>query len=214
MRPNGLPAAVTITATILATLAGCGEEAPAGRVSVLTAQETKSTAPDGKAMPDWNVTNAPHVTSMTSQLGKAACEGGAKPTCTGARYMGTSTFKRSDQAQIVFWVTAFTSEAAAKAAYGANRSWYSRSIAEPKNIDLGSLGDRRDGVQGGVGYEKGDQVGAYAQVRGGTCIAAFTVHESGAGPIDDELVKDLATMLTKRVRQAQNGDRPSAKLES
>ncbi|WSQ11216.1 hypothetical protein OG604_27660 [Streptomyces sp. NBC_01231] len=214
MRLNALPATVAITATILATLAGCGDEAPVDRVSVLTAQETKSAAPDGKAMPDWKVTNTPHVTSLTSKIAETACGGGAKRTCTGARYMGASAFEGTDQARVVFWVTAFKSEATAKAAYGANQSWYSRSIAEPKDIDLGSLGDRRDGVQGGVGYEKGDGVGAYAQVRAGTCLAAITLFESGAGPVDDELVKDLATMFTKRVRQAQNGDAPSAKLES
>lgn len=219
MRLDGTRAGATLAATCLAalaaTLTGCGGDSPGNQVKALTEQEVRSAAPDTAAMPGWKAAGTPHAVALSSDLArKTYCAADGRPVCAGATSMGLSTFTKAAQGA-EFWVTAYRDEAAAKAAYEANWTWNTGSrLKSPQDIDLGALGDRRDAARGTSGYTGRAPNAAYAQVRVGTCIAAVSVHTSGGKAVDGELVEDLAEMFTDRVRQVQNGDTPSAKLDS
>ncbi|MDX3515177.1 hypothetical protein [Streptomyces caniscabiei] len=82
-----------------------------------------------------------------------------------------------------------------------------------KTFSLGPIGDERDARFGFSGYFA--EPGAVTQTRVGTTLLwtlAGSMDKDKDG-VNKDSVRDLATVLAKRARQAQNGDTPSAALD-
>ncbi|MET9132386.1 hypothetical protein [Streptomyces antibioticus] len=86
-----------------------------------------------------------------------------------------------------------------------------RAGQKPKAFEIGSIGDERDARFGTSGFL--GEPGAVTQTRVGTVLLWTETAATDRGGIDEEAVRELATVLAERARQAQNGDTPSAGLD-
>ncbi|MFC9283402.1 hypothetical protein [Streptomyces collinus] len=134
--------------------------------------------------------------------------------CENSRFYGASTFRRDDKAATVtFLIIAYDSEQAARKAYDVLWDGYygKRAGQRAKTFGIGPIGDERDARFGSSGFH--GEPGAVTQTRVGTTLLWTLADSPDRGGIDEDRVRDLATVLAKRARQAQNGDTPSAALD-
>jgi hypothetical protein len=208
---------VAIAAALL--LAGCGGGAESfswnGKAVALTKEQVRETLPDGEAMPGWKETARPTTVPMDKLYRSQACPIKGNAGCESSRFFGASTFQRDDNAATVtFLIIAYDREQAAQEAYDVLwDGYYGKRVGQrAKTFSLGSIGDDRDARFGSVGYD--GEPGTVTQARVGTTLLwtlAYSTDKNKDG-VNEDNVRDLATALAKRARQAQNGDAPSAAL--
>ncbi|MFJ4953047.1 hypothetical protein [Streptomyces sp. NPDC088760] len=207
---------VAITAALL--LAGCGggteSDSGNGKAVALTQEQVRETLPDGVAMPGWKESARPTAVEMDKLYRSQACPIKDNAGCENARFYGASTFRHDDNAATVtFLIIAYDSERAAREAYDVLWDGYygKRAGQRAKTFGIGPIGDERDARFGSSGFR--GEPGAVTQTRVGTTLLWTETASADKGHIDEDGVRDLATVLAKRARQAQNGDAPSAALD-
>jgi hypothetical protein len=207
---------VAIAAALL--LAGCGGGAESdswnGKAVALTKEQVRETLPDGEAMPGWKESARPTAVETDKLYRSSACPIKNNAGCENSRFFGASTFQHDDTAATVtFLIIAYDSEQAAREAYDVlwNGHYGNRAGQRAKTFGIGPIGDERDARFGTSGFR--GEFGAVTQTQVGTALLWTEAASAGKGGIDEDVVRDLATMLAKRARQAQNGDAPSAALD-
>ncbi|MFG3321282.1 hypothetical protein ACGF3J_24835 [Streptomyces sp. NPDC048171] len=204
-----------IVAALLLT--GCGggvqTDGASDKAAALSEDRVRDVLPDDEAMPDWKQSARPTAVKMTDLYRREACPVKGNAGCEESRFFGASTFRHDDTAAYVsFLVIAYNSEEAAERAYDVLWDGYYGDKAGPraKTLELGPLGDERDARFGTSGFN--GEAGAVTQTRVGTTLLWTEAASTGKGGIDEEDVRELATVLAERSRQAQNGDAVSASL--
>ncbi|MFI0730611.1 hypothetical protein ACH4S9_16760 [Streptomyces sp. NPDC021225] len=199
-------------------LAGCGGGAESGsgndKAVALTKEQVRETLPDGEAMTGWKESARPTAVEMDKLYRSQACPIKDNAGCENSRFFGASTFRHDDSAATVtFLIIAYDSEQAAREAYDVlwDGHYAKRAGQRAKTFGIGPIGDERDARFGSLGFR--GEPGAVTQTRVGTALLWTEAASAGKGGIDEDGVRDLATMLAKRTRQAQNGDAPSAALD-
>ncbi|MFG3013822.1 hypothetical protein ACGFZB_25975 [Streptomyces cinerochromogenes] len=207
---------MAIAAALL--LAGCGGGAESdsgnGQVVALTQEQVRKTLPDGVAMPGWKESARRTAVEMDKLYRSQACPIKDNAGCENARFFGASTFRHDDTAATVtFLIIAYDSEQAAREAYDVLWDGYygKRAGQRAKTFGIGPIGDERDARFGSSGFR--GEPGAVTQTRVGTTLLWTEAASADKGGIDEDGVRDLATVLARRARQAQNGDAPSAALD-
>ncbi|MET9448904.1 hypothetical protein [Streptomyces cinerochromogenes] len=207
---------MAIAAALL--LAGCGGGAESdsgnGKVVALTQEQVRETLPDGVAMPGWKESARPTAVELDKLYRSQACPIKDNAGCENARFFGASTFRHDDNAATVtFLIIAYDSEQAAREAYDVLWDGYygKRAGQSAKTFGIGPIGDERDARFGSSGFR--GEPGAVTQTRVGTTLLWTEAASADKGGIDEDGVRDLAAVLAKRARQAQNGDAPSAVLD-
>ncbi|MFF5538659.1 hypothetical protein ACFY71_40475 [Streptomyces cinerochromogenes] len=207
---------MAIAAALL--LAGCGGGAESdsgnGQVVALTQEQVRKTLPDGVAMPGWKESARRTAVEMDKLYRSQACPIKDNAGCENARFFGASTFRHDDTAATVtFLIIAYDSEQAAREAYDVLWDGYygKRAGQRAKTFGIGPIGDERDARFGSSGFR--GEPGAVTQTRVGTTLLWTEAASADKGGIDEDGVRDLATVLARRARQAQNGDAPSAVLD-
>ena len=168
---------------------------------------------DGEAMAGWKESARPTAVEMDKLYRSQACPIKDNAGCENSRFYGASTFRHDDDATTVtFLIIAYDSEQAAREAYDVLWDGYygKRAGQRAKTFGLGPVGDERDARFGTSGFR--GEPGAVTQTRVGTTLLWALAASADKGGIDEDGVRDLATVLAKRARQAQNGDAPSAAL--
>lgn len=198
-------------------LAGCGGGAEGdsgnGKAVALTKEQVRETLPDGEAMAGWKEFARPTVVETDKLYRWQACPIKGNAGCENSRFYGASTFQHDDNAATVtFQIIAYDSEQAAREAYDVLWDGHYGKKAGPraKTFGIGPIGDERDARFGSFFGEPG----AVTQTRAGTALLWTEAISMGKGGVDEDGVRDLATVLAKRAQQAQNGDAPSAALAS
>jgi hypothetical protein len=200
---------------VLAVLSACGHDsAEAKAAAPLSELQTKAVVPDAKAMPGWKVTSPPDAYSMEKARSTEPdlCPKVLRKGCEGVRFVGSSEFSGTKKPLVAFTALAYRNEATAEAAYEVFWNSYRKSLAKPKKLDVGNLGDRHDAIFGVGGYE-GEET-ALAQIRVGTVLISLTTGVGQSTRLDHTLVKELAAALTDRAREAQVGKTPSAGIDA
>ncbi|MEE1758493.1 hypothetical protein [Streptomyces sp. SP18BB07] len=209
---------MAIAAALL--LAGCGGGAESdswnGKAVALTKEQVRETLPDGEAMAGWKESFRPTTLEMDKLSRSEACPIKGNAGCENSRFFGVSTFQHTENAATVtFLIIAYDSEQAARKAYDVLWDGYygKKAGQRAKSFSLGPIGDERDARFGSSGHF--GEPGAVTQTRVGTTLlwtlaGSMDKHENG---VNEDSVRDLATVLAKRARQAQNGNAPSATLE-
>jgi hypothetical protein len=207
---------VAIAAALLLT--GCGGEGESGsgngKAAALTKGQVRQTLPDGEAMKGWKESARPTAVEMDKLYRSQACPIKDNAGCEDSRFYGASTFRHDgDAATVSFLIIAYDSEQAARKAYDVLWDGYygKRAGQRAKTFGLGPIGEERDARLGSAGYN--GEPGAVTQTRVGTTLLWTETASANKGGIDEDQVRDLATVLAERARQAQNGDVPSAALE-
>jgi hypothetical protein len=198
-------------------LAGCGGSAESdsgkGKAAVLRKEQVRQTLPDGEAMTGWTESAQPTAVEMDKVYRSQACPIKGNAGCEDSRFYGASTFRHNDNAATVtFLIIAYDSEQAAREAYDVlwDGHYGKRAGQRAKTFGLGPIGDERDARFGTSGFH--GEPGAVTQTRVGTTLLWTLAASAGKGGIDEDGVRDLATVLAERARQAQNGGTPSAAL--
>ncbi|MFD9028569.1 hypothetical protein [Streptomyces parvulus] len=198
-------------------LTGCGgaeaDNASDDRAAVLSEDEVRDVLPDDQAMPDWKQSARPTAVAMNDLYRREACPIKGNAGCEESRFFGASAFRHDGTAAYVsFLAVAYDSEEAAGRAYDVLWDGYYGKKAGPsaKTLDLGPLGDERDARFGTVGFN--GEPGAVTQTRVGTTLLWTEAASAGKGGVDEDIVRDLATVLADRSRQAQRGNAVSASL--
>ncbi|MFF6814967.1 hypothetical protein ACFZAG_34505 [Streptomyces sp. NPDC012403] len=206
---------VAAAATLL--LAGCGGGAESdsgnGEAVALTKEQARQTLPDGEAMTGWKESARPKAVEMDKLYRSQACPIKDNAGCENSRFYGASTFRHDDTAATAtFLIVAYDSEQAAREAYDVLWDGYygKRAGQRAKTFGLGPIGDERDARFGSSGFR--GEPGAVTQVRVGTTLLWTLAASADKGGIDEDGVRDLATVFAERARQTQNGDAPSAAL--
>lgn len=203
------------TAAVL-LLAGCGgaeSDSTTGKAAALTKDQVRRTLPDGEAMPGWKKSARPTAVRMDKLYRSQACPIKDRAGCEDSRFFGASTFRREDPlSEVTFLIVAYGSEQAAENAYDVLWDGYygNRVGRKPKPFELGPIGDERDARLGTAGFR--GEPGAVTQIRVGTTLLWTMESAARKGDLDKDTIRDLATVLAQRSRQAQNGDAPSAAL--
>lgn len=206
-----------VAAAAALLLAGCGGGAESdsgdGKAVALTKEHVRQTLPDGEAMTDWKESARPTAVEMDKLYRSQACPIKDNAGCENSRFYGASTFRHDDNAATVtFLIIAYDSEQSAREAYDVLWDGYygKRAGQRAKTFGLGPVGDERDARFGTSGFR--GEPGAVTQTRVGTTLLWALAASADKDGIDEDGVRDLATVLAKRARQAQNGDAPSAAL--
>ncbi|WP_405558474.1 hypothetical protein [Streptomyces sp. NBC_01171] len=209
---------VAIAAALL--LAGCGGggdtqiDTENGKAVALTKEQTRKTLPDGGAMTGWKASARPTTVKMNKLYRSAICPIKDKASCENSRFYGTSTFRRDDSAATAtFLIVAYDSEQAAREAYDVLWNYYGKRTGQrARTFSLGPIGEKRDARIGPSGFH--GEPSTITQARVGTTLL-WTMTDSmdkDKNAVTEDSARDLATVLAKRARQAQNGDTPSATL--
>jgi hypothetical protein len=209
------------TATAL-LLTGCGSgtesDSTTGKATELTKEQVRRTLPDGEAMAGWKKSARPTAVEMDKLYRSQACPIKGNAGCEDSRFYGAATFRRDDpSAQVTFLIIAYDSEKAAQDAYDVLWDGYygnqvSQTGQRAKTLELGPIGDENDARLGASGFR--GEPGAVAQIRVGTTLLWTLESAAHKGDIDKDGVRGLATLLAQRSQQAQNGEEPSAALDS
>jgi hypothetical protein len=212
---------MAIAAALL--LAGCGggaeSDSGSGKAVALTKEQVQETLPDAEAMTGWRESARPTAVEMDKLYRSQACPMNDNAGCENSRFFGASTFWHNDNAATVtFLILAYDSEQAARKAYDVLWDGYygRRAGQRAKPFGIGPLGDERDARFGTSDFQ--GEPGAVTQTRVGTTLlwtltTATDKDKDKDRIVDEDGVRDLATVLAKRSRQAQNGDAPSAALD-
>ncbi|MFE3826144.1 hypothetical protein [Streptomyces sp. NPDC059092] len=199
-------------------LAGCGGGAESdsgnGKAVALTKEQAQETLPDGEAMTGWKESDRPKAVEMDELFRSQACPVKDNAGCENSRFYGASTFRQDDNAATAsFLLVAYDSEQAARAAYDVLWDGYygKRAGQKAKTFEIGPIGDERDARFGTSGFR--GEPGAVTQTRVGTVLLWTVAASADKGGLDEDGVRDLATVLAERARQTQNGDAPSAALD-
>ncbi|MER6161608.1 hypothetical protein ABT147_39840 [Streptomyces sp. NPDC001868] len=204
-------------------LTGCGGDAESdswnGKAVALTKEQVRETLPDGGAMTGWKKSARPKTaTAAMDELARGEfCPVNDRAGCENSRFYGISTFRRDDSAAVVhFLIIAYDSEQAAREAYDVLwNGYYGKRVGlRARTFSLGPIGEKRDARFGSSAFH--GEPGTVTQTRVGTTLL-WTMADStdrNEDAVNEDSARDLATMLAKRARQAQNGDTPSAALNS
>ncbi|GHH95699.1 hypothetical protein [Streptomyces capillispiralis] len=197
-------------------LTGCGgAESDTGNAKAvaLTKDQVRETLPDGEAMGGWKESARPTAVEMDKLYRSQACPIKDNAGCENSRFYGASTFRHDDTAATAtFLVVAYDSEQAAREAYDVLWDGYygKRAGQRAKTFELGPIGDERDARFGSSGFR--GEPGAVTQTRVGTTLLWTLAASADKGGIDEDGVRDLATVLAERAEQVRNGDAPTAAL--
>ncbi|MEU9352569.1 hypothetical protein AB0D65_16645 [Streptomyces griseoloalbus] len=198
-------------------LTGCGGGAESdsanGEAVALTKEQVRGVLPDGEAMTGWKESARPKAVEMDELYRSQACPIKDNAGCENSRFYGASTFRHDDNAaHVTFLIIAYDSEQAAREAYDVLWDGYygKRAGQRTKTFGLGPIGDERDARFGSSGFQ--GEPGAVTQTRVGTTLLWTEAASAGKGGIDEDGVRNLATVFAERARQARNGDAPSAAL--
>ncbi|MFD5655191.1 hypothetical protein [Streptomyces sp. NPDC127039] len=200
-------------------LAGCGEspksESTTGKAA-LTKEQVGLTLPDGEAMAGWKQSFQPTAVEMDKLYRSQACPINGNAGCENSRFFGTAAFQRENPpASVTFQVVAYDSEKAAQDAYDVLWDGYYGNQAsvtgqKARTLKIGPIGDEHDARLGTSGFH--GEPGAVTQTRVGTTLLWTMEKAAHKGDIDEDGIRDLASMLAERSQQAQNGNEPSAAL--
>jgi hypothetical protein len=201
-----------------ALLTGCGggtaSDSADDKAVALTQEQVRETLPDGGSMTGWQEAARPTAVEMDELYRREACPSKGNAGCENSRFFGVSTFRHGDNAaQVNFLLIAYDSEQAARDAYDVlwDGHYSKRAGPRAKTFTLGPVGDERDARFGTSGF-RGDP-GAVTQTRVRTTLLWTETVSAGKGGVDEDVARDLATVLAERSRQAQNGQTPSAALD-
>ena len=206
---------VATAAALLLTGCGGGAESDGenGKAAALTKEQVREVLPDGEAMTGWKESARPTAVKTDKLYRQQACPIKGNAGCENSRFFGASTFRHDDNAaNVTFLIIAYDSEPAARAAYDVLWDGYygKRAGQKAKAFGLGRIGDERDARFGTSGFQ--GEPGAVTQTRVGTTLLWTEAASAGKGGVDEDGVREFATVLAERARQAQNGDAPSAAL--
>ncbi|MET8567531.1 hypothetical protein [Streptomyces sp. NPDC004783] len=206
--------AATAVALLLTGCAGAPEsDSTTGKAAALTKEQVGQTLPDGEVMTGWKQSFKPTAIEMNELYRSQACPIKGNAGCENSRFFGAATFRRENPfASVTFQVVAYDSEQAAQDAYDVLWDGYYGNQAgqKAKPLELGPIGDEHDARLGTSGFN--GEPGAVSQTRVGTTLLWTMESAAHKGDIDEDSVRDLATMLARRSQQAQNGNEPSATL--
>ncbi|MGC0407159.1 hypothetical protein RKD32_000216 [Streptomyces sp. SAI-195] len=193
---------------------GTGSDGADDKAVALTREQVRETLPDGGSMTGWQEAARPTAVEMDELYRREACPTKGNAGCENSRFFGVSTFRHDDNAaQVSFLLIAYASEQAARDAHDVLWDGHYSKKAGPrsKTFALGPVGDERDARFGTSGFR--GEPGAVTQTRVGTTLLWTETASAGKGGVDENVVRDLATVLAERSRQAQNGQTPSAALD-
>ncbi|MFD5713774.1 hypothetical protein ACFWHW_25930 [Streptomyces pharetrae] len=204
---------VVVSCAALALLAGCGDGG-ADEAGPLSARQAEAVLPDAKAAPGWKVALEPvaYPQNKARELGVARCHEGpeecSKPQVTGVSAMAGGR----GEPQLDFVLMAYEDAEAAQASYEPVwKAWGGRSV-EPRELDLGTIGDESDAVGGSSPSLRDGAKTVVVQVRVGSVIM-LTMGEAGSGIELPNTLEQFATVFAERAEQAQEGKTPSATLD-
>ncbi|MFF3390868.1 hypothetical protein ACFYW1_08045 [Streptomyces sp. NPDC002669] len=199
----------------LLLLAGCG--GGDGGAAALDRKQVASVLPDAKAVPGWRMYVKPDaqkpVAGFPPSVCMAATKKKRKTACDTVTSWGASAFVRQpDVTTLNFWVLAYKDEETADAAYDVLIEWYGgdRVGRGARKVDLGDIGDDREANRAAVGTMGGPAT--IAQVRVGTTVLGISTGTQGRTAVPDEQVEAFAAVIAERAKQAQSGEKPSAKV--
>ncbi|MFF4080137.1 hypothetical protein ACFYZN_12090 [Streptomyces sp. NPDC001777] len=199
----------------LLLLAGCG--GGDGGAVALDRKQVASVLPDAKAVPGWRMYVKPDaqkpVAGFPPSVCMAATKKKRKTACDTVTSWGASAFVRQpDVTTLNFWVLAYKDEETADAAYDVLIEWYGgdRVGRGARKVDLGDIGEDREANRAAVGTMGGPAT--IAQVRVGTTVLGISTGTQGRTAVPDEQVKAFAAVIAERAKQAQSGEKPSAKV--
>ncbi|OKI32887.1 hypothetical protein A6A29_20790 [Streptomyces sp. TSRI0281] len=205
-------------AAAAALLVGCGSSGGGGgsgsdgEATALDKAQVAALLPDKAAMPGWKRRENASTSPMNALAKRTLCPVKGNAGCENSSYMGSVSFEREDRdAAVRFWLVAYKDEKAADAAYEVLWKHTARTNGREK-ADLGTLGDERDARSGPEGY--GGAHSLTGQLRVGTTVLWAATDAPSEDTFDKDLAKDLAALFAERSQQAQNGEKPSAKLGS
>jgi hypothetical protein len=209
-------ATTAVTAALLLTGCGSGAESngTTGKAAPLTQEQVRQTLPDGEAMTGWKESARPTSEKMDRLHRSQACPIKGNAGCENSRFFGASTFQRDGKAaDVAFQVVAYDSEQAAKDAYDVlwDGFYDSQAGQKARTLELGALGDEHDARLGSLTLDGTPR--AVTQIRVGTTLLWTIQNAAHQGDIDEDHVRELATLLAERSQQAQNGEKPSASLD-
>ncbi|WP_234312593.1 hypothetical protein [Streptomyces seoulensis] len=207
--------AAIAAAMMLAGCAGGGDiDSANGKAVALTKEQVRETLPNDGAMTGWKESARPAAVEMDKLYRSQACPIKGNAGCENSRFFGASTFRRDDSAAMVtFMIVAYDSGQAAREAYDVLWNHYGKRAGQRgKAFSLGRIGERRDARFDSPGFH--GEPRTVTQTRVGTTLLWTMVDsmEKSKDAVNEDRARDLATMLAKRARQAQNGDAPSAAL--
>ncbi|WP_181765018.1 hypothetical protein [Streptomyces albidus (ex Kaewkla and Franco 2022)] len=209
-RGNGRLLAAGATVVLLAGCGTSGEAGSDGEPEALSRKQAQSVVPDQEAMHGWRMTTKPSALPMKGIRQGGVCEG-ATDSCKGARFYSASNFlQKNKSSSVSFSLVAYNSQQAAGAAYDAMWKLHSKSMAPHASKIKLDTEERSDARLGVIGF-KGEP-GAVVQMRVGTALSWVQLRGVRKGAFDEELVKDLATMLDKRGQEANNGGTATTRL--
>ncbi|MFJ2894130.1 hypothetical protein ACIO87_04500 [Streptomyces sp. NPDC087218] len=200
----------------LLLLAGCGG-GDGGAAAALDRKQVASVLPDAKAVPGWRMYVKPDaqkpVAGFPPSVCMAATKKKRKTACDTVTSWGASAFVRQpDVTTLNFWVLAYKDEETADAAYDVLIEWYGgdRVGRGARKVDLGDIGEDREANRAAVGTMGGPAT--IAQVRVGTTVLGISTGTQGRTAVPDEQVEAFAAVIAERAKQAQSGEKPSAKV--
>ncbi|MGW0189839.1 hypothetical protein ACWDV7_29350 [Streptomyces sp. NPDC003362] len=207
----------------LALLAGCGsadggDSADGGGAAddagPLSARQAEATLPGATAAPGWKVTVKPvaYPQKKARELRVARCYEGPEE-CSKPRVTGVSALAGGrGRPRLDFVLMAYEDAQAARASYEPVwKAWSGQSV-EPRELDLGKVGDESDAVSGVSPSLVDGARTAFVQARVGNVIMV-TVGEAGAGVELPKTLEKFATLFAERAEQAQDGKSPSVTLD-
>ncbi|MGX1133561.1 hypothetical protein RKD49_005751 [Streptomyces glaucescens] len=197
----------------LALLTGCGGD-NVNETGPLTAPQAEAALPGAKAAPGWKVTVEPvaYPQEKARELGVARCYEGSEE-CSKPRVTGVSGLAGGrGKPRLDFVLMAYEDAEAARTSYEPVwKAWRGQSV-EPRELDLGEVGDQSDAVSGLSPSLVDGARTVFVQARVGSVIMV-TVGEAGSGVELPKTLAKFATLFAERAEQAQDGKSPSATLD-
>ncbi|MFG2605091.1 hypothetical protein ACGFT2_16330 [Streptomyces sp. NPDC048514] len=197
---------------VLGLLAGCGGGG-SGETRSLDARQAEAVLPDSAAMPGWETVVKPvaYPLRKSQQFGFSRCfPVGARSSCTGARFLGFSSFQGRKGPDMTFQIQTYSDDSAARSAYGVVWKAWKQRVPEARNHSIENLGDECNAVLGLSGAGVQGTEGSVIVVREGS-VLMMSMAESGTQfDMADSFLTRFAGAFAKRAEEAQAGRTPTA----
>ncbi|MFE7133865.1 hypothetical protein ACFVIM_23720 [Streptomyces sp. NPDC057638] len=182
----------------------------AAKGPVLDRDRTRALLPPRDVLKGWTSVGVATADDLTRFPGHQ-CSGTAAPVCAKAVSYGKSLHSKVDGGRIMFSVYGYQSAKAARSAFPHLWKLGHLPLKPPlTRVKIGgSLGEEYRAQRGLTNL---DDPGATVQMRVGTTLLLVEHGGAGSRQLDEERLSQLAGMLAERSRQAQKGEKPSAKL--
>jgi hypothetical protein len=207
----GAAAAAVVAVAMAGACGGGSGHGSSGGAAPLDAGQARSVLPDARSMPGWTF----HGETVRGggatkpEVRKTFCSSMAK-ACAGLTSAWDETLTGKHHRTTRLGIYAYRGRAAADAGFDAI-GWAAHAPqgAGWKKNGIGTVGAER--VAWYTNATKGDPGAFASEIRVGT-VVLVTMDVAISGRLDPASAKGVALLAARRAQQAQNGEKPSARL--